>query len=153
MNGYEAWAEWRRLDYPQLVVPSAAVETSIPTKLPYPRSEVSNNSASLGKVSSAAQIGGFEAAIARLETSGGSQEEIQRLRKQIEAVKEASSEGKILRTELDKILNPPSVNDPGRTRTCNLWFRRPTPYPLGQGALEYFQAGINPLNPKPSKCK
>ena len=51
MNGYEAWAEWRRLDYPQLVVPSAAVETSIPTKLPYPRSEVSNNSASLGKVS------------------------------------------------------------------------------------------------------
>ena len=25
--------------------------------------------------------------------------------------------------------------DPGRTRTCNLWFRRPTPYPLGQGAL------------------
>ena len=23
------------------------------------------------------------------------------------------------------------LNDPGRTRTCNLWFRRPTPYPLG----------------------
>ena len=23
------------------------------------------------------------------------------------------------------------VHDPGRTRTCNLWFRRPTPYPLG----------------------
>ena len=22
-------------------------------------------------------------------------------------------------------------NDPGKTRTCNLWFRRPTPYPLG----------------------
>ena len=22
-------------------------------------------------------------------------------------------------------------SDPGRTRTCNLWFRRPTPYPLG----------------------
>ena len=21
--------------------------------------------------------------------------------------------------------------DPGRTRACNLWFRRPTPYPLG----------------------
>ena len=51
MNGYEAWAEWRRLDYPQLVVPSAAVISSIPTKLPYPRSEVSNNSASLEKVS------------------------------------------------------------------------------------------------------
>ena len=25
-------------------------------------------------------------------------------------------------------------NDPGRTRTCNLWFRRPTPYPLGHRA-------------------
>ena len=24
-----------------------------------------------------------------------------------------------------------NVYDPGRTRTCNLWFRRPTPYPLG----------------------
>ena len=24
--------------------------------------------------------------------------------------------------------------DPGRTRTCNLWFRRPTPYPLGYRA-------------------
>ena len=27
------------------------------------------------------------------------------------------------------------TNDPGRTRTCNLWFRRPTPYPLGHRAL------------------
>ena len=26
--------------------------------------------------------------------------------------------------------------DPGRTRTCNLWFRRPTPYPLGHRAPE-----------------
>ena len=24
--------------------------------------------------------------------------------------------------------------DPGRTQTCNLWFRRPTPYPLGHRA-------------------
>ena len=24
--------------------------------------------------------------------------------------------------------------DPGRTRTCNLWFRKPTPYPLGHRA-------------------
>ena len=29
-------------------------------------------------------------------------------------------------------------NDPGRTRTCNLWFRRPTPYPLGHRTLELF---------------
>ena len=26
------------------------------------------------------------------------------------------------------------TSDPGRTRTCNLWFRRPTPYPLGHWA-------------------
>ena len=26
--------------------------------------------------------------------------------------------------------------DPGRTRTCNLWFRRPTPYPLGHRAID-----------------
>ena len=25
-------------------------------------------------------------------------------------------------------------SDPGRTRACNLWFRRPTPYPLGHRA-------------------
>ena len=25
--------------------------------------------------------------------------------------------------------------DPGRTRTCNLWFRRSTPYPLGHRAF------------------
>ena len=29
------------------------------------------------------------------------------------------------------------IHDPGRTRTCNLWFRRPTPYPLGHRASEY----------------
>ena len=28
-------------------------------------------------------------------------------------------------------------NDPGRTRTCNLWFQRPTPYPLGHRALKH----------------
>ena len=27
------------------------------------------------------------------------------------------------------------LNDPGRTRACNLWFRRPTPYPLGHRAI------------------
>ena len=29
----------------------------------------------------------------------------------------------------------PHNHDPGRTRTCNLWFRRPTPYPLGHRAM------------------
>ena len=27
-----------------------------------------------------------------------------------------------------------AVHDSGRTRACNLWFRRPTPYPLGHRA-------------------
>ena len=30
---------------------------------------------------------------------------------------------------------PTCLHDPGRTRTCNLWFRRATPYPLGHRAL------------------
>ena len=34
----------------------------------------------------------------------------------------------------DHWCNFPCMNDPGRTRTCNLWFRRPTPYPLGHRA-------------------
>ena len=29
---------------------------------------------------------------------------------------------------------PAPKTDPGRTRTCNLWFQRPTPYPLGHRA-------------------
>ena len=29
----------------------------------------------------------------------------------------------------------PHKLDPGRTRACNLWFRRPTPYPLGHRPL------------------
>ena len=31
-------------------------------------------------------------------------------------------------------VDPAGSDDPGRTRTCNLWFRRPTPYPLGHRA-------------------
>ena len=33
--------------------------------------------------------------------------------------------------------------DPGRTRTCNLWFRRPTPYPLGHRTS--WNTGSRPL--------
>ena len=28
-------------------------------------------------------------------------------------------------------------NDPGKTRACNLWFRGPTPYPLGHRTAPY----------------
>ena len=33
-----------------------------------------------------------------------------------------------------RVWGPFKMTDPGRTRTCNLWFRRPTPYPLGHRA-------------------
>lgn len=51
MNGFQAWSEWRRLDFPVLTVPTEAVIPSIPVKLPYPLSETQNNSAKLGAVS------------------------------------------------------------------------------------------------------
>lgn len=52
MNGYQAWCEWRRLDYPQLAVPAAAELSSIPVKMPYPLSETQNSSRNLGLITS-----------------------------------------------------------------------------------------------------
>jgi hypothetical protein len=52
MNGLEAWAEWRRLDQPELKVPKDALVDQIHTKLSYPNSEISNNSEQLNKVTS-----------------------------------------------------------------------------------------------------
>ena len=39
----EAWAEWRRLDYPVLNVPTGMVYGDIPSRMPYPFNEVKNN--------------------------------------------------------------------------------------------------------------
>lgn len=50
MNGPQAWAEWRRLDYPELEVPAAATNPSIPVRLPYPVDEQTRNGSSLGEV-------------------------------------------------------------------------------------------------------
>ena len=52
MNGPQAWAEWRRLDYPELEVPEAATNPVIPVRLPYPISEQTRNNSSLQKVTS-----------------------------------------------------------------------------------------------------
>ena len=38
---------------------------------------------------------------------------------------------------------PGAKFDPGRTRACNLWFRRPTPYPLGHRAARTLISRIN----------
>ena len=52
MNGFQAWNEWRRLDYPQLSAPAAAVMNTIPVRMPYPLSETQSNSSQLEKVTS-----------------------------------------------------------------------------------------------------
>jgi hypothetical protein len=46
-NGLEAWATWRRLDYPELQVPEAALTDYIPVRGLYPTSEGATNSANL----------------------------------------------------------------------------------------------------------
>ena len=35
------------------------------------------------------------------------------------------------RSRRARAIDTKTRSDPGRTRACNLWFRRPTPYPLG----------------------
>lgn len=51
-DGYEAWSEWRRLGYPELSAPEAAVQNTIPVRLPYPLSEDTGNGKALGAVTS-----------------------------------------------------------------------------------------------------
>jgi len=43
-RGYEAWTEWRRLDFPELVAPDLAL-TDIPLRYPYPVNEQTLNTA------------------------------------------------------------------------------------------------------------
>ncbi len=50
MNGIQGWAEWRRLDYPELEVPAAATNPVIPVRLPYPIDEQTRNGSSLSEV-------------------------------------------------------------------------------------------------------
>ncbi len=49
-NGQEAWASWRRLDYPDLQVPAAAFQDEIPKRALYPSTEQATNSANLAAV-------------------------------------------------------------------------------------------------------
>jgi len=52
MNGVQGWAEHRRLDFPVLEASSDAVISTIPTRLPYPISEDTNNGTALDAVTS-----------------------------------------------------------------------------------------------------
>jgi len=56
-RGYDAWTEWRRLDYPVLL-PAAEAESVLPLRLTYPTSERTLNQANVE--SAATAIGGDE---------------------------------------------------------------------------------------------
>lgn len=58
-RGVEAWAEWRRLDYPVLTPPEGMTYADIPTRMPYPFNENKMNKANYTAASTA--IGGDEA--------------------------------------------------------------------------------------------
>ncbi|MBC9795566.1 SusD/RagB family nutrient-binding outer membrane lipoprotein [Sinomicrobium weinanense] len=55
-RGYEAWTEYRRLDYPQLIAPETAELDQLPTRMIYPRTEQNQNGDNYNEASSA--IGG-----------------------------------------------------------------------------------------------
>ena len=54
-RGWDAWIEWRRLDYPQLI-PGALALSEIPLRYPYPVNEQNVNGANYEQA--AAAIGG-----------------------------------------------------------------------------------------------
>ncbi|HEX2976374.1 MAG TPA: SusD/RagB family nutrient-binding outer membrane lipoprotein, partial [Bacteroidales bacterium] len=58
-RGVEAWAEWRRLDYPVLNIPSGMTYADIPVRMPYPYNENKMNKSNYEAASTA--IGGDEA--------------------------------------------------------------------------------------------
>ncbi|MCE5347190.1 MAG: SusD/RagB family nutrient-binding outer membrane lipoprotein [Bacteroidales bacterium] len=58
-RGVEAWAEWRRLDFPILNVPSGMTYADIPVRMPYPFNENKMNKDNYE--AAAAAIGGDEA--------------------------------------------------------------------------------------------
>jgi hypothetical protein len=57
-RGVEAWAEWRRFDYPILTVPPGLTYADIPVRMPYPFNENKMNKANYDAASAA--IGGDE---------------------------------------------------------------------------------------------
>jgi hypothetical protein len=60
-RGVEAWAEWRRLDYPVLNVPEDMTYEEIPVRMPYPYYEITMNKENYE--AAAAAIGGDKATI------------------------------------------------------------------------------------------
>lgn len=58
-RGVEGWAEWRRLDFPVLSIPSGMTYSDIPVRMPYPFNENKMNKVNYEAASTA--IGGDEA--------------------------------------------------------------------------------------------
>jgi hypothetical protein len=60
LNGYEAWAEWRRTGYPILIAAPGANGNNIPRREAYPTIEMSNNTANYNAAVAAFPYGGTD---------------------------------------------------------------------------------------------
>ncbi|TDH21485.1 SusD/RagB family nutrient-binding outer membrane lipoprotein [Segetibacter sp. 3557_3] len=66
LNGYEAWAEWRRTGYPELVAAPGANGNKIPRREGYPVQERANNTANYNAAVAAFPYGGTDDLNARV---------------------------------------------------------------------------------------
>jgi len=55
-RGFDAWTEWRRLDFPNLIPPPGLTNADIPTRFTYPINEQTINAGNYSSASAA--IGG-----------------------------------------------------------------------------------------------
>jgi hypothetical protein len=60
VNGYEAWAEWRRIGYPILIAAPGANGNNIPRREAYPTIERSNNTVNYDAAVAAFPYGGTD---------------------------------------------------------------------------------------------
>ncbi|WP_220700022.1 SusD/RagB family nutrient-binding outer membrane lipoprotein [Sphingobacterium puteale] len=66
LNGYEAWAEWRRTGFPVLTAPAGANGNLIPRREGYPTQEASNNTVNYNAAVAAFPYGGADGLNARV---------------------------------------------------------------------------------------
>jgi hypothetical protein len=66
LHGYEAWAEWRRTGFPELVAAQGANANQIPRREAYPTIERSNNTANYNTIVAAFPYGGSDDLNARV---------------------------------------------------------------------------------------
>lgn len=66
LNGYEAWAEWRRTNYPLLTAPAGANGGQIPRREGYPTAEMNINTSNYNAAVAAFPYGGTDGLNARV---------------------------------------------------------------------------------------